>query len=432
VILAIDFGSTSFKAAVLDKKLRVHGFCASELRPRFAPRGKVELEVAAVTDALKKAIRAATASAGIGVMRLRAVAITSQAQTFTLIDKVGRPRMPFISWQDNRAASTCEKLQRHSAMRDFGRHCSFGSVVPPLQICQLRHLRETRPSSLAASNFVACLPTFFVRRWCGDAVIDENLAAMTGLYSLAQRAWWPDALRLCDLRQSQLPEVLPIGAIASRTNAGAVAFGLPEGIPVVLAGNDQTAGAYAARLDQNHGLLLTLGTAHAAYRCAETMPRSNSNLLRGTFPGGRYYRMAADGCGGNVINWAKTILAGGETDEKFFKLATEAALRCRGLTFESDFDSCGGSWKNIGYHHTPNDFARSVLECLARRMFGLIRQLGGRLEASRVFVAGGGSQSPVWVRLLSETLGVKVKVTEGRPCVGAARMAWEALSENQD
>ena len=42
MILSLDLGSTSFKAAVVDENLQVHGFCARELRHRFAPGGKVD------------------------------------------------------------------------------------------------------------------------------------------------------------------------------------------------------------------------------------------------------------------------------------------------------------------------------------------------------------------------------------------------------
>src|SRR5437667_10099098 len=108
VILSVDLGSTSFKAAVIDENLEVQGFCARELRHQFAPGGKVELPVAEATSAVRKAIREAIALAGIRASKLRAVAVTSQAQTFTLIDKRGRPRMPFISWQDRRAVQTAE------------------------------------------------------------------------------------------------------------------------------------------------------------------------------------------------------------------------------------------------------------------------------------------------------------------------------------
>ncbi len=364
-------------------------------------------------------------------MKLQVVAITSQAQTFTILDKKGHVRLPFISWQDSRAVRTCERLKQRSAMRDFGRHSSFGSLVPPLQLCQLRHLRETQPHWLASENTVVCLPTYFVYRWCGVAAIDENLAAMSGLYSLALRTWWPVALRLCGLQNRQLPEVHPIGSVVGSTVAGAADFGLPKGIPVILAGNDQTAGAYAARLDENQGLLLTLGTAQAAYLSTRTLPRSNPNLFRGPFPERGYYRMAADSCGGSVINWAKSVLAGCETDERFFAHAAQSPPGCRDLEFDLDVGHGLGGWKNIGLHHTSAEFARSVLECLTRRISRLVRQLGVRLERMPVFVAGGGSENPLWVRMLSDTFGVKLKVAEGRPCVGAARMAWRSLSNHR-
>ncbi|MBI3852096.1 MAG: hypothetical protein HY298_17700 [Verrucomicrobia bacterium] len=431
MILSIDLGSTSFKAAVLDKELRVRGFFSHEVRHQFASGGKVELAVEEATSAVRKAIREAVASVGIRASKLRAVAVTSQAQTFTLIDKQGRPRMPFISWQDNRAVRSCERLKQTKSMHNFGEHCSFGSLMPPLLICQLKHLRETRPGFVTPDNVVVCLPTFFVHQWCGIAAIDENLVAMSGMYSLALRTWWPAALRVCGLRSRQLPELRPLGRIASHTNAGALEFGLPKGIPVVLAGNDQTAGAYAARLDEDHGLLVTLGTAQAAYAYLDTMPRPHPALIRGPFPDGRFYRMAADSCGGSIINWAKAILAGCETDKKFFNLAAQSPPDCRGLKFEPNCHESRGIWRNIGLDHTSTDFARSVLESLTHRMSELIQQLGVRLDRTQVFVAGGGSENPLWIRILSETLGVRLKVTEGRPVVGAGRMALKTLSDIQ-
>lgn len=431
MILGIDLGSTSFKAAVVDSQLRVRGFAAREVEHQFADGGRAELAVTEATAALRQTIRAALASAGIGGGKLHAAAITSQAQTFTLLNNRGRAGMPFVSWQDTRAARVCERLKRGSELRDFGRHCSFGSLIPPLQVCQLRHLRETQPRLLSAAEAIVCLPTYFIRQWCGAAVIDDNLAAMTGLYSLKLGAWWPVALRVCGVEPGQLPRVLPIGGVAGRTLSSAGAFGLPKGLPVILAGNDQTAGAYAARLDENRGVLLTLGTAQTAYVCTDKLPRSAPHLIRGPFPERRFYRMAADSCGGSVINWAKTILAGGTTDEDFFALAVKASPGCAGLRFEPDLDAGKGAWNHLALHHAPADFARSVLESLSRRMAGLINDLGVRLSEQRVFVAGGGSENALWVRILSETLGVKLNVAEGRPCIGAARLALKALSERQ-
>jgi sugar (pentulose or hexulose) kinase len=257
-------------------------------------------------------------------------------------------------------------------------------------------------------------------------VIDANLAAMSGLYSLAMGRWWPAALRLCGLHEGQMPQLCPIGAVAGHTGAGAAAFGLPAGIPVVSAGNDQTAGAHAAKLSENHGLLITLGTAQTAYVCATKRPPSHPALIRGPFPQGGHYRMAADGYGGNLINWAGTVLAGCGTAEAFFRQAACAPPGCQGLRLELSEAPRQPSWRNIGFHHTPADFARSVLECLAQRVAGMLRDLGVEAARTKTLAAGGGSASPLWVQILSETLGAKVTVTQAQPFLGAARMASTA------
>ena len=215
--------------------------------------------------------------------------------------------------------------------------------------------------------------------------------------------------------------------MAGRTTDGAARLGLPPGVPLVLAGNDQTAGAYAAELHENRSLLITLGTAHAAYICTEALSEPGASIIRGAYPGGMHYRMVADSDGGSVVNWAKGVLAGCDTDEAFFRAAEEAEPGCRGLVFEARI-SCGkGSWKNVSLRHTPADFARSVVEALTGRVREMIRTLGVNAAETDCLVAGGGSNSPFWVRTLAETLGTTVTVTGADPLLGAAKMAADAL-----
>jgi len=196
---------------------------------------------------------------------------------------------------------------------------------------------------------------------------------------------------------------------------------------VVLAGNDQTAGAYGAQLDRNNAVLLTLGTAQVAYVCLRRMPTPHAALVRGPYPGGRAYRLAADGCGGNIINWAQTVLAGCESDEKFFAQAAKSERGCCGLVFEPALDSGTGVWRNIGLHHAPADFSRSVLEALSKRMAAMVRNLGASSRRCKVLVAGGGSQSALFVQTVSEALGAPITVTTTSPFLGAGRMAVETV-----
>ena len=218
----------------------------------------------------------------------------------------------------------------------------------------------------------------------------------------------------------QLPRVIPVGSVAGVT--GPNKYGLPVGVPVVLAGNDQTAGAYAAQLENGNAALLTLGTAQVVYACRPRMPRPKSGLIRGPYPGGLFYRMAADGCGANVTNWAETVLAGCETHDKFFAQAARSPAGCAGLIYDAD----QGAWLNIGMHHTSADMARAILESLSRRLAGRLAQVsdGRRL---RLLVAGGGSQREVWRKILSKAVGERLTRTAVSPLIGSARMGGAVL-----
>ncbi len=103
MILAIDFGSTSFKAGLFDRKLRQVGGGSAPLRYRYASGGRVELDVAVVEAAVRRTLPKELAG-------IDAIAITSQAQTFTVLDRQGRATRPFVSWQDGRAGKACERL----------------------------------------------------------------------------------------------------------------------------------------------------------------------------------------------------------------------------------------------------------------------------------------------------------------------------------
>lgn len=423
MILAVDLGSTSFKAGVFDDVPSLRGSGSHPLRYRYGPGGCVELEAEEVASAFQHAIRAAIEEAHIPPEAIHALAVTSQAQTFTVVDATGRAKMPFISWQDTRARATCRMLERERALGDFAEHASFGQMLAVLQICQLAHLQTNRPGALAPEDRVFSLPTYLVHCCSDAAATDDNLAAMSGLYSLTLDDWWPAALEVCRIRREQLPEVVPVGSVAAYTGRGACQLGLPGGIPVVLAGNDQTAGAFGAELHEKGSLLITLGTAQVAYACVDGISASNPALIRGPYPGGLSYRMAADTCGGNVINWARSILPACETDSAFFARVDSAEPGCRGLVFDADLPAGEGAWRHVALHHTPDELARSIVEGLVRRMADMVSRLNVNRPDAKILVAGGGATAATWVKLLADTLGTPLVPTGADPLWGAARMA---------
>ena len=419
MILAIDLGSTSFKAALFDGDLTRVGEGACELAYAYGPGGVVELDPVHVMAAVREAVSGAMT--GIDPAELTAIAITSQAQTFTITDAAFEPLIPFVSWLDARAGDACEALAQDAALRDFARHVSFPALLPALQLCQVRHLRDVR-----SDRNILLLPGFLVAHLTGTPVCDRNLAAMSGLYSMELRSWWPAALGACGIETGQLPSLVDVGCVAGKTGAAAAALGLPTDLPVVLAGNDQTAGAYGARVHETDTVLITLGTCQVAYRAPTGPPGADRTTAAGPYPGGGWYAMAADTCGGNLVKWAQAKVPGCDGDRQFDALAETAPPGCHGLTFEVGASGADHAWRNVTTAHTPADHARAVMETLVGRMAGLVHDLCGASLPATIRVAGGGSRSSLWRSLLSDALDRPLVPTEADPLTGAARMVIAA------
>jgi sugar (pentulose or hexulose) kinase len=430
MILALDLGSTSFKAAVYDDALREVGRGGQPVAHDFLPGNRVELPVAVAEEAFRGAIAEALAAAAIKPEALRALALDSQAQTFTVQDAAGRARLPFLSWQDGRAVAAAAALAARPELAGVAEHGSFAQFLPALQVAMLHHVLGERPAGwLTASDRVLHLPSWFVQRLSGEAVVDDNLAAMSGLYSLRLGAWWPAALAAVGVAREQLARVVPIGSVAARVGAGGADWGLPAGLPIVLAGNDQTAGGYGAEVAQRQAPLITLGTCQVAYIAGANLRPAGPVLVRGPYPGGLTYCLVADSVGGSVINWAKTVIPGATTDDAFFALAEQAAPGCHGLVFDADLASSVGAWRQLGFHHQPADLARAVVEGLSRRLAGLIGALRLEPPPRQYLVAGGGSKSVLWRTILAQELGgAELVPTAANPLLGAARLAREALA----
>ena len=418
-VLAVDLGSSRFKARVVDRNLRPLSDAATDVANVFGPGGRVEIAPAEVDRAVAEAL--ARALGGAPDARPEAVVVTSQAQTFTVVNETGAPKRPFVSWMDSRARETAAELARLDAFATFAQHASFGAPLAGLTLCVLAHLVRADPTLLSAGDRIAFLPTYVMERLCGVSAVDDNLAAMTGLYSLVLGDWWPAALERCGLRPGQLPRLLAVGSVVGRTTARAEAWGLPAGLPVISAGNDQTAGAYGCELHCDGSLLVTLGTAQVAYCTTPAMPASDPALFRGPYPGGLAYRAAVDEGGGSLVRWAGQVLVGCGEPDGFFALASSAPPGSSGVTFR------GGRWEGIGPEIGPGDLARSILEHIVAETAEIVRRVEPEPRGRRVLVAGGGSRQPLWLELLSRELGVHVVRTDADPPLGAARLGRELL-----
>ncbi len=415
MILAIDCGSTNHKAALFDEGLRRLADCALPVAYAASNEQTVEFDPGQVWRDTVGLIRQLCAMASISTSQIKTIALAGQAQTFTLLDGAGRPLMPFISWQDKRAGAESRELAERMGA-DFHRHCSFPAPMPQLQLSKLIWIRYHRPDRLRNAASVASLPGFLARRLAGLDAMDDNLAAMTGMYSLALHDWRPAALEICGLTGAQMGPLTRIGSsIPAAAGCDEIKFA-PE-LEVVFAGNDQTAGAFAA--GGRESPVLTLGTALAVYRYAGAFPGPyHAQGCWGPYPGGGYYELAARDEGCAALDWAVDRVMPGARAAFMAGAATAAP---GAAFFYPERIRTAGAWTGAS---DPAARARAVLEgiCFSARQL-MEEGLQMPLPGAPLTVAGGGSANSFWLQMLADICGGPVFRSAHDALLGAAIMA---------
>ncbi len=413
-VLALDCGSTNFKAALFDDGLQRLSQAARPLPSLNYGAQCVELDAEETWQIASALLQQTCQQAGVTFSQVARLAITSQAQTFLLLDEQNQPLTPLISWLDRRADGLAAHL-RAALGDEFARHCSFAEPMPQLQVAKLFWLHKNAPDLLARAACIASLPTWLALRLGAPAALDDNLAAMSGLYSLPAQAYWPAALALCGVSEAQLPSVVPVGSA------------LPAGAPrLTLAGNDQTCGAYGNDCQLN-AWVATLGTALVAYRRAGQSPGPyHPRGCWGPYPGGGYYELAVRDFGCAALDWARTLLFPLGPLEQFMTAAAQAAPGSAAPPlFYPDLTGSPTAWVGEG---TAGERALAVLEGISFSLRGLLfDELGADQRLERLIVTGGGSRSDFWLQLLADILGVAVQRAAGDALLGAARLALPAV-----
>lgn len=416
MILTIDCGSTNHKVALYDERLQRLAACSIPVTYIVREPARAEFDPEKIWQDTVTLVHQVCALAKITPADIRTITIASQAQTFTILNGAGCPMMPFISWMDKRAEAESAGLTQRLG-NGFHCHCSFPAPMPQLQLTKLLWLSRNQPALLKDAAAIVSLPGFLSLRFSGLNLIDANLAAMSGLYSLALGDWWPAALDAVGLRREQLGGLVKVGAAVPARHACQELSFSPQ-LKIVFAGNDQTAGAYANAVRSGQ-LVLTLGTALVVYRYGGEMPGPyHQGSCWGPYPGGGYYELTTYDEGCAALDWAVgKLMPGHEAD--FMKQAESASPGV--AHFYPQCMHAESAWTG------PSGLAaraRAVLEgiCFSARQL-IEDDLKVRLGGNSIVVIGGGSQNSFWLQIAADILNCPVRRGEGDILLGAAMMA---------
>ena len=112
-LLALDQGTTSSRALIVDETGRVLTQAQKEFPQIYPQPGWVEQDPEAIWQSQLETAREALARAGLAGTDLTAIGITNQRETTLLWDAdTGAPLYNAIVWQCRRTAALCDRLKR--------------------------------------------------------------------------------------------------------------------------------------------------------------------------------------------------------------------------------------------------------------------------------------------------------------------------------
>ncbi|MBN1437471.1 MAG: FGGY-family carbohydrate kinase [Sedimentisphaerales bacterium] len=418
IILAIDCGSTNFKAAVFDHQLQRLAEASAPVEYLIHTPQRAELDAELIWQKTIELITNLCDHAGITTSQITTISLTSQAQTFTYLNDQNQPLMPFISWLDQRGSEEAQFIQKQLSPL-FHHHCSF-PTPNQLQLTKMLWTQKNVPGLLTNAAHLVSLPGFIIRKLGGPNLIDRNLAAMSGLLSLQSGQWWPQAIQLLNIPTKLLPEIIDVGQ-SIHVLSPCPDIPLSPDLTIVSAGNDQTAGAYA---NQAHDgtVIVTLGTALVAYRFAGTQPGPYApDSVWGPYPSGGFYELAVSNFGCEALDWAhRQILPQTKTAE-FFAAAQQIDSPTDDLPlFYPHKIAQSDPWTTDA--SVPQK-AFTTLEGIAFNLRKLINSELGIKSPPSLSVTGGGNQSPFWLQMIADILDCPVNRAPGDSLLGAAAMA---------
>lgn len=442
-LLALDQGTTSSRALVLDQNLTMVAQAREEFAQSYPHPGWVEHDPELLWTTTLQAARHALAQANIAPTGLRALGLTNQRETAVVWDRrTGQAVHPAIVWQDRRTAPFMAGLQDrgHEAMvREL-----TGLVLDPyFSASKIRWILEAIPNGwerAAAGELAAgTVDSWLVYRLTGGRrhLTDVSNASRTMLMNLTTGKWDARLLELFDIPPAILPEIVPSSGRLAVCEADL--FGVP--LPITSIIGDQQAALFG-QLCLRPGLVkCTYGTGCFLLAHAGEQPRASHHRLLATMAWqreGHPPEYAIEGSvfvGGAAIQWLRDGLGLIDSAPEINELAARVS-DSGGVVLVPAFTGLGapywdpearGTVFGISRGTTAAHLARATLEGIAHQVVDIVRAMEKDLDCPLDLLRadGGASASDLLLQIQADLLGLPIErpVDIESTALGAAMLA---------
>lgn len=439
-IIALDQGTTSSRALLVDSKGQIKGIAQQEFRQIFPQSGWVEHDPVEIWKTQLKVLLNVLVDAGVQPADVAAIGITNQRETTVVWDrKTGEPVYNAIVWQDKRTASICEGL-KSKGLQDYVRQNTGLVIDSYFSGTKIRWILDQVPgASEKASRGELAFGT--IDTWLiwnltkgKSHISDYSNASRTMLYNIKELKWDDRLLKELAIPPSMLPKVA--------SSSGMFGTWSVDGVEIPIAGvaGDQQAALFGQACFEPGTAKNTYGTGCFMLMNTGSKLQYSSNGLITTIAWGIDNRVeyALEGSvfiAGAAVQWLRDTmhLIDQSKDSEYFAakvLGTNEVylvpafaglgapywdMYARGAIF--------GLTRDTGKDH----IIRATLESMAYQTKDILNamQADSAIQLSSLKVDGGASANAVLMQFQADILGCDVERPEviESTAMGAAYLA---------
>jgi len=363
-ILALDQGTTSSRALIVNHEGTIVGKAQKEFRQIFPKPGWVEHNPMDIWATQASVMTEAMAHARLNLRDMAGIGITNQRETTIIWDrKTSRPVYNAIVWQDRRTTDLCKKLKKDGLEPLFQQKTGL-LLDPYFSGTKIRWILDNVDGARAKAEkgelAFGTVDSWLVWKMTEGRqhITDATNASRTLVYNIHEKKWDDELLKILDIPREMLPEVKSSSEVYGDCSEDVCSTLIPIG---GIAGDQQAALFGQTCFEKGMGKI-TYGTGcFILMNTGKTPPKPSNHLLTTIaydLNGETHY--AIEGSvfiGGAVVQWLRDSLGIIKSFDEVEDLASSVPSS-EGVVFVPAFTGLGAP------HWDPN--ARGIIVGLTR------------------------------------------------------------------
>ncbi|WP_257449628.1 xylulokinase [Archangium lipolyticum] len=431
--LGIDVGTSSVKAVLVDDRERIVASASAALEVSRPHAGWSEQDPDAWVRGCERVLDELASSHGAELSAVEGIGLSGQMHGATLLGADDRPLRPAILWNDGRSEAECHELERRCPQ---SRQISGNIAMPGFTAPKLLWVARHEPDIFAKTRKVL-LPKDHLRLFLvGDHVSDMSDAAGTLWLDVARRTWSEELLAATGLSLAHMPRLVEGSESSGRLRPElARRWGMTRAPVVAGGGGDNAASAIGIGAVRPGEAFVSLGTSGVLFVSNARFSPNTSGAVHAfchAVPG-TWHQMGVILSAAASLEWLSSLL--GEPAPSLVAALGERVLAPSPVKFlpylsgertPHNDASARGAFVGLAHGDGRTALTQAVLEGVAYAFADCLRVLSeAGTQVARASVVGGGSRSPLWLKILASVLDRPLDVhAEGDfgGAFGAARL----------